>query len=386
MEKETFSPEFASEMLQGEAKLGVDYLSVKDKNGYEYFYVNPRSRHFKREGIVEIEAMRKSNRHGNIKQFRCIKDRSNGILNGLIWGVPQGLKQETGEIIWKAFQIEDKMTFDLSIPSQAEAWGIIKNSPFIEGSPNQFGKSVYRVIDKEKIAAKAISTRELRHKAEDIIFGLTTTQLMEAALNLGVNVQANWKTDMLKDEVCRKSEENPRAFLDMWNDPQREFTSVFNRALSMAIITHNISTQEYVYGAMPIGGTKDLAIQFLANNTNIAAAISARCNNLEEQTKKSMLRQAQGKPETTKFSGNTEPKEESVEELEARIAALKAKSAPKKEVLFNPEETGFSSADDDLKAYREKAKKLGIKGFALMSQEKLIEKIAEVESLEEKEE
>lgn len=380
MEKETLSPGIVDEMSQGEAKLGVDYLSVKDKNGYEYFYVNPKSKHFKREGIVEIEAMKKSNRHGNIKQFRCIKDRSNGILNGLIWGVPQGLKQETGEIIWKAFQIEDKMTFDLSIPSQAEAWGIIKNSPFIEGSPNQFGKSVYRVIDKEKIAAKAISTRELRRKAEDIIFSLTTTQLMEAALNLGVNVQANWKTDMLKDEVCRKSEENPRAFLDMWNDPQREYTSVFNRALSMAIVTHNISTQEYVYGAMPIGGTKDLAIQFLANNTNIAAAISARCNNLEDQTKKSMLRQAQGKSEPVKVHL---PEEESIEELEARLAKAKAKAAPKKAVEFKPEETGFSSIDDDLKVYREKAKKLGIKGFALMSMDKLIEKIAEAESAQE---
>lgn len=377
--KETFAGQYVSETLQ----LGVDYLEVKDRDGYVYKYVNPKSKYFKREGIVEIQSRKKSNRHGNLKQFRCIADRSNTELNGLIWGVPIGVKKETGEIQWKAFQIEDKMTFDLSIPSQAEAWGVIKNSPFIEGSPNQFGKSVYEVIDKEKIAAKSLSLRELRRKAEDIIYSLTTEQLMEAALNLGVNIQANWKTDMLKDEVCRKAEENPRGFLDMWNDVNREYTSVFNRASSTAIITHNIGTQEFYYGNMSIGSTKELAINFLRDNSNIAAAISARCNALEDQTRKSMLKRVQGKPEPFKQGELRNDRDESVEELELRLAAAKKKATVVKEVVFNPEEVGFSSEEDDLKAYRAKAKALGIKGFALMSQDKLIEKIKELEEVQE---
>lgn len=379
MEKETFSSQNVSETLQ----LGKDYLEVKDKNGFSFYYVNPKSKYFKRDGIVEIQARKRSNRHGNVKQFRCITDRSNTELRGLIWGIPLGVDQQTGDIKWKAFQIEDKMTFDLSIPSQAEAWGIIKNSPFIEGSPNQFGKSVYEVIDKEKIAAKSLSTRDLRRKSEDIIYGLTSEQLMEAALNIGVNVQANWKTDMLKDEVCRKADENPKGFLEMWNNPNRQYTSIFNKAKSMAIITHNAQTFEFYYGNLPLGSTEELAVKFLSDNTNISAAISTKCNALEDQTRKNMLNRVQGKPEPIKQAVYEANKEESLEELEARIAILKAKKESKKEVVFNPEETGFATADDDLKAYREKAKKLGIKGAHLMAQDKLIEKIAEAESVSE---
>jgi len=61
-----------SEML----KEGVDYIIVKDGNGAETKIVNlANEKYCPRKGFIEIEAMRKSNKHENVKMIRKIRDK-----------------------------------------------------------------------------------------------------------------------------------------------------------------------------------------------------------------------------------------------------------------------------------------------------------------------
>jgi hypothetical protein len=347
---------------------GVDYVTKKDGNGTEYKIVNfDNPKYCKRNGIVEIEALKKSNRHENTKMIRCIRDKE----TGLIWGVSNGINQESKELKFNAYWIEDSMTFDLSIKSQAIAWAIIKNSPFIEGSPNQHGKSVYKVVDKESAAHREIDKRTLRRKAEDIIESLKGGALEEMAINFGVNVNANKNVFMLTNELYRKMEENPKAFIDLYNDPNREYTSVFNRAVSKGVITHDLITSSYVYGSVPLGSTKELSVKYLVDNSGMAAAIHNKCNATDADTKKSM-------------SVNRSTQTNEAEDLKKQLKAMQDKLSAYESTKVDPVslEDINKESPSELETLKARAKELKVKGYALphMTEEKLTEAIEKAEA------
>jgi len=266
------------------------------------------------------------------------------------------------------------MTFDLSIPDQAIAWAIIKNSPFVEGSPNQHGKSVYKVIDRVKSAASEIDKRSQRRKAEDIIESLKGDDLFDMAYNLGINVDANQNIFMITNEIYRVMEKSPVDFLKLYNDPSRPYSIVFNKGLAKGVVTRDVKSQEYLYGSLPIGSTKEAAIKYLLDNVGIAGAINSKCDVLDEQSKVSMNKMI-----------NRDVDES--EALKAEIAALKAKLAAetvKEEVVF---EDKFSTMVDlEHEELKTKAKEYKISGYNLptMTKEKLKAKVEEFEAKLEK--
>jgi len=92
---------------------GDDYIIVKDGNGAETKIVNlANEKYCPRKGFIEIEAMRKSNKHENVKMVRKIRDKK----TNLFYGIPTGINTETKELQFKAIWIDNKMQFDLSIP------------------------------------------------------------------------------------------------------------------------------------------------------------------------------------------------------------------------------------------------------------------------------
>jgi len=269
------------------------------------------------------------------------------------------------------------MTFDLSIPDQAIAWAIIKNSPFVEGSPNQHGKSVYKVIDRVKSAASEIDKRSQRRKAEDIIESLKGEELFDTAYILGINVDANQNIFMITNEIYRIMENNPAEFLKLYNDPSRPYSIVFNKGLAKGIVIRDVKSQEYLYGSLPIGSTKEAAIKYLMDNVGIAGAINSKCDVLDEQSKVSMNKMLNKDVDET-------------EALKAEIAALRAEKAKltseelKEEVVF---EDKFSTmADLEHEELKTKAKEYKISGYNLptMTKEKLKSKVEEFEAKLEK--
>jgi len=309
--------------------------------------------------------------------IRKIRDKK----TNLFYGIPTGINTETKELQFKAIWIDNKMLFDLSIPDQAMACAIILNSQYIEGSPNQQGRSLWKVIDKEVIAHKEINKRTLRRQAEVIIESLSGSALEEAAINLGINVDANRSVFMMTNEIYRVMELDPKKFIELHNNPEREYISVFNKAVAKGFIVNDVLTGNYIYGNIPLGHNKEMAIKFLVDNTGMATTLNAKCDMQDAESRKSM----EIKQESAQSQSKEAEMQKKIMELEAELAKNK-----KVEEFKDPfasmesavsEETKKDSAEvmADLKA---RAKELGIKGFALphMTEAKLVAAIEEAES------
>jgi hypothetical protein len=357
---------------------GHDYIIVKDGNGAETKIVNlANEKYCPRKGFIEIEAMRKSNKHENVKMIRKIRDKK----TNLFYGIPTGINTETKELQFKAIWIDNKMLFDLSIPDQAMACAIILNSQYIEGSPNQQGRSLWKVIDKEVLAHKEINKRTLRRQAEAIIESLSGGALEEAAINLGINVDANRSVFMMTNEIYRVMELDPKKFIELHNNPEREYISVFNKAVAKGFIINDVVTGNYIYGNIPLGHNKEMAIKFLVDNTGMATTLNAKCDMQDAESRKSMEVQQ----DTVQSQSKEAEMQKKIMELEAELAKnkpveeFKSPFASMESVVS--EETKKDSAEvmADLKA---RAKELGIKGFGLphMTEAKLVAAIEEAES------
>lgn len=351
-------PSGVSEML----KEGVDYIVIKGDGDYEYKYVNlgHNSPYVQRTGVVEIEPLRVNkgvngvSKHDNYVPVKRYRDKK----TKLFWGIPLGYNSQTKSIDHQLIAIEGKMMFDLSIEEDAIKFAIIKNSPFVEGSPNSDGRPVYKIKDKEVEASEDIDKRTLRRKAEDIVESLNEEGLFEMARNMAINVEANRSLKRLTNELYRVVDLDPKKFLDIYNNPQRVYISLFHKALSLGIITENRANGTFMFRAIPLGYSKEAAIKHLVDNNNTATAVKLNIDELEAGTLVSMgfAKQVTGEIDEEK------------EALKRRIAELEAKN-----VVKEPE------SEEDLTALKEKAKALKIKGYELMKKETLVKKIEEAE-------
>jgi hypothetical protein len=357
-------------------KKDVDYKEILDGNGFAHKFVNLENpKYCQMEGIIEVEALKVTNKHLNQKIIRKTKDRN----TGLYWGLPISINPDTKELMCKSFTLEDRNIFDLSVPDQAIAWAILKNSTCMEGSPNLYGKPYYKVIDKEKKAAENISRRTIRQKAEVIIGKLQGSSLQEMAINLGVNVEANRNISMLTDEVYRKMEENPKEFIEMYENPQRQYISIFNRGLALGILDYNLAEGTYKYNGLQMGHTKEMAIKYLVDNNNLATSIDSRCNSLESDSKEAMKVRYEEQNEMNAYDEVAELRKKLME-----AEALLKENKIEKEVEFvSPFNLPEKAKDNEseMVELRERAKALKIPGAHLPSvkKETLLAKIAEAE-------
>lgn len=357
-------------------QLGVDYLEQVDGTGYPHKFVNlENDRLCPREGIIELEAMRISNKHDNHNIIRRTKDRK----SGLFWGIPSGINEETKQLQWLPIILENKKILDLSVPEQRREWLILKNSTAVEGSPNLFGRPYYKVVDKAQKAAENVNRRIIRQKAEAIVAKLSGKALDEAAVNLGVNLEANKNLSMLTDEVYRKMEENPAEFVKMMEDPQRPYVSILNRALSMGVVIFDNLLRSYKYGGVDLGDTKEAAIKSLVESNNMATAIDNRCNTQESESLDAMRMRRDDELEISSSYNE-------IEQLKQELADAKLKlenAGLVKEVEFKApfaDNTEIVPPTDQMEDLKARAKALKITGYNMMKEETLLSKIAEAES------
>lgn len=338
---------------------GVHFEIVKNKTGYPYKYaILDHECWCPKEGIVEIRTMKnnftitgaaKNDNEVIIKRF---KDRETGLL----FGIHSGVDDRTGDINHRYVRLEGNMQFDLSIPNDRREYIMASRGPSVEGSPNQTGKPTYKLFDKQIIASKSIDNRKLKRKAEDIIDSMKATQLEEMALNIGVNVNANRNPQMLLDEVYRVMEANPKKFIEIYENKDREIISIYHKAKSLGIITQDFLTQTYSFGGIPLGVGEQASIEFLIEKRQMAYVIKQQCEVTDKGTAKSMA--FADKPEDVEKKAMAEK----IAKLEAQLLA-KASADEEKEPLTDKSET--KTEDAEMIELRAKAKELKISSWAL---------------------
>jgi len=355
-----------------ELQEGVHFEIVKDKNGYSYKYaILDHEMWCPKEGIVEIRRMKnnltlagtpKNDDEVVIKRF---KDRKTGLL----FGLHNGVDDRTGMIQHTYAKLDGNMMFDLSIPQDRRLYIMAMYGPSVEGSPNQSGKPAYKVFDKQLIASKNIDTRKLKRKVEDIIESLHGSALEEMAENIGVNVKANRNHQMLLDEVYRVADNNPRKFIEIYESKDREFITIFNKAVSLGIIKMDFATNTYSFGGIPLGYSKEAAINYLIEKPGIASSIKVQCDDIDKGTSKSMAF----------VKDNVDPEKEA---MRKRIAELEALAKGNKSEVVVTEEVSVKSEDEEMVALRLEAKELKVAGYGLpsISKDKLKSKIEEAKA------
>jgi hypothetical protein len=354
-----------SEMLtEAKGKEG-DYIVWKGAEGSEYKYVNLyNDKYCKRSGIVEVEPMRYNkgiggvNKHDNYARIKRYRDKKTKLL----WGLPLEYNDTMKSITHEEIIMEGKMMFDLSIEEDAFKFAIIKNSPYVEGSPNSDGRPTFKIVDKEVKAETNINKRVLRQRAENIIAKLKYDELVEMARNFGVNVEANRSLAMLTEEVYRVAEADPRMFLEVWENPQREYISIFHRALAKGVIKQDRIASSFMFNAYTLGQSKEMAIKNLVDNHGITTAIKLICDEQDNGTLESM---SFVKPDVN----------EEMEKLKAELAELRAKQTIKADVTSEDSTSYEKIVDTEFEALKAEAKELKIPGWAVTPKDKLKDKV-----------
>lgn len=342
---------------------GVDYKIVKDGNGVERKIINfENPKHCPREGIIELIPLKMSSRHENKVGFRIVTDR----VTGIIYGIPTGINAETKQIEWLKINLNDAETFDLTIPLDAMKWTCIKNSFFVEGSPNVKGKAKYKVRDVERAANLFLQGRAQKRKAVDIAEGLMGSQLVEMARNIGIPPEAN-SSSTLQVAVIEFAEKTPALFMKIWDSPTRKELSVFKKALANGIIIQDSMTG-YMYQGNHLGPNEAMAVEFLKEFPNICNTIDVLSQKTETDSVKAMAMQIE-KP--------------ILDDKDARIAKLESEAAANAELLkrLSAERIMADVAekgDPIREAWIKEGARLNIKGVHLNKDiEKIKEKVLE---------
>lgn len=340
-------------------KEGVDYKIIKDGNGTEYKVVNFDNEAIcPREGIVQFHPLRVSSRHENRVGFRVTVDRNTGI----IYGIPTGINPKTKELEFMKINLRDSETFDLTNPTDAMKATVIRNSHFLEGSPNVNGKAKYKTFDAERQALNFLSQRASKRKAVDLAEGLFGETLIDVARLLGVPPEAN-SLPTMHAEVIKRAEDNPKMFLEVYESPTRKEMTVFKRAMANGVIEQEIGTG-YIYNGSPLGQTEGMVVEYLRDYPQVCQAIDMLSKKQESDSVKAMS----GKK--VEFANNP---------TDARIATLEAELAAKNTLLNNLSADKIV-VDTDLHAkYLAEGKRLNIKNIHLIkSLDKVRDKVLEI--------
>jgi hypothetical protein len=359
-------------------KLNDDYVVVEDGNKFPYQYVNlNNTKYCPREGIVEIRPLRgnftekNTPKHPQEIYFKRYKDKKTGLL----WGIPMGVNDKNKSIEHRAISVEGAMMFDRSVKEEAMLCALILNSPFIEGSPNQNGKPTHKVYDKQIIASKNIDKRTLTKKAWAVIekiSGSNPKALEETALIIGVNTAANKDRNMLLDEVYRIADLDPAKFLSIVESPEREYLTIFHKAMDKALIKLDFASGSYMFGGIFLGHNVEQAVSKLAKDPSMATSISIQCDEIDRSSASSMG-----------FAKHDSSAADEIAKLRAELEALKKSKGGETEekVEFKaPFGESEDSKEDDLTELRAKAKSLNIKGYGVMKADALLRKIEEAEN------
>ena len=348
---------------EGIAKEGVHYKIIKDGNGTEYRIANFENPDMcPRTGIVELIPMRLSQRHANRIGFRIVHDRKMGI----IWGIPTGIDPETKKLQFQKIDLVDSETFDLSDAEQAMKWACVKNSFFVEGSPNLKGKPKYKVHDVEREAQEFLSKRITKRNAINIAETLQGQELVDMARDLGID-PGSQSVVTLQMAVIKKAEDNADSFMKVWDNPNRRETTIFNRAVAFGIITQD-PVNGWVYGGAPLGPNEVMAVQYLKDYPQVCRTIDLLTQQRSDETDKAMA--------TAQPLPRTDDRDNEIARLRAELQQKEAalKKMTQDVILDSSPEV----VDDVVEALRAEAKRLGIRGYKLYSTEKLKAEILKI--------
>ena len=374
-----------SSLFAGEE--GVHYVVYKNSKGVSEKLLNiDHEMYAPKQGIVQIEPLkiakarnpgggfRQTLRHLNIVQMSVVRDKKTGYLIG----IPLGWSKDDKSINWKTIRIEGELSFDLSIPSQRAEWIIVKNSQFLEGSPNFLAssKTIYRAVDVEKEATDFQLLRKTKRKAVEIADSLVGKDLEDVALMLNFDPKAYTPASLsmaiikfAEDSNKRDGKTGAERFMEVWNSDTRAELAILRRAMNMGVVTTTMDAG-INYNALTLGFNEAEAVGYLKTHPQTSTSIDLATKSRDAAGNQAMgIKEVNPNAEIERLKEELAKKEREAEELKASL---------EKKVDEDPELTELIN---EAKSF---TGKYAIKGVHNMKdKDKIREKIAEAKALQE---
>jgi hypothetical protein len=318
------------------------FTVFKNKNGFEFKVADwNNSQICPQRGIVIIEALKRN----QLKQPRITFKKVLDADTGMTYGIPLGIDEKTGELMFQRIILGDVTQFDLANINDRKLWTVISRHESLLGSPFQSGKPLFKKIDKDAEANRIIKTAKARRRASQIAEELKGTELYDMAINLGLNAEQNNLSTLLAS-VIEKAEKDPESFLNVYDNTNRNVITVFNRARAVGLIKLDV-TNGYVWkDTYPLGANDALAIKTIVGNPQLLI-------NMDLESKQ----------RSTFFKTNATPEQMSPIKLNENQTGFANRPEREKDGYLSDKEI-----DIKLKSLEEKEKSLDVKSRMLDEQ------------------
>ncbi len=311
------------------AKKGLPWKIMKDGNGMEVKIID-----FDKcgedimptHGQILFEATKKSARIIGAKiigyGYSCGKD----ILSECMVGIPTGIHPKSKEIIFQRLSLFPLNTYDLSVPMQRKQAIVLRYSYIVIGSPNlsaNMACHMFREHDVEKAAYLDIQRIEDAQRALSIAKGLKGEELADMARNMGIMPEVV-SLPILTAEVLKAAEKRPNEFLEIYESPNRQYTTILKRALDVGLIEFN-PMNGYLYNKQYIGQYEPNVYEYFKKFPDVAEAIDLKSKASLKESEKAMAKEA---PTTSRKDVDIENAllKKQLAEMQAKLQEASAKN------------------------------------------------------------
>lgn len=259
------------------------YNLVEDGNGMQHKIANPlHPSNCPVTGIKEVEIIDKKKRHDPDITISRVDDPITGIIYGTVIGIDQATKY----LVFKPIRLKVHQEYDMTKESDKQIWMVASRHSIMMNSPYPSShKPYYKVIDRENEAEQKIINVKLRTRALQIIEAMKDGELVDMAINLGVDSSYSSQAT-LKAELMNRAERNAKEFCNIYDNVNRFAVTIFNRCRSVALIT-NDPNQGYLWKlTRPLGLTEAAAIRHINENAALMQTMDMESKQKSENFKK----------------------------------------------------------------------------------------------------
>lgn len=247
------------------------FLEHKNASGYVTKLVNFDNHDMcPKSGRVELIFIKRKDKVDPDNSFRNFTDRKTGIT----YGIPVGTNKQ-GELEFQKITLRDFRIYDLSVLEEAKEWACVRMCHFVEGSPNQFGKPFYRILDHEKEAQKQIINVEHIERAINLAKRIIGNEIREFAMVLEIPGIDNDTDAIVKGKVFDKAVKSPEWFCKKYDDANRPVLTVLKRSLSTGLVIFDPMNGFKTKNGLLLGDNEFAAINYLSKNTGLLTSLNA---------------------------------------------------------------------------------------------------------------
>ena len=393
---------------------GVHYTLFEDGNGTFYPVAIALHEAFmpRKSGIVQIESFRVAQNEARNDMegrddletrgiFRNVKDKATGLW----FGRPIGISPTDKQIMWQRIPLRMRQPFDFSNINDREEWSMVSRMSNLEGSPNQAGKPLYKIIDKDLKALNYLKIFEKREEARDVVKSLDEQQRRDIAIDCGINADA-YSMTMLKSELIKFADEHAERFMSIWHNPNRANVNIFNKARKYGVITFDAVGRDgghgigFYYNNLFIGDVEAAVVAKLSEPgfaSSLATIAILTANKEKDILNGTAMKEVVKDNFKTVEVVKKDPKDEQIATMAKELEEMKAlmaksfernpvnknnltKEEPLKvseQVSVSTEKTVIHDPEGELRILRAEAKELKVKSWQVLGVDKLKLAIAE---------